>query len=320
MRMRKVPLLDSSVGLGDIVGVVVGTLVVVGASVLICNKLAEGNSDGTSPGPLVYSVGRYVGTPPNPLVGRLLLVAMGNSVGSRDVGTPPNPLVGRLLLVAMGDSVGSRDVCTPCVEVGTEEDGDMLTDGLREVDEDAASEGVDVIDGVPVGLAVDADGLVLSDGLSDGIELDDGAMERIDPLRRTLGEACSVASPLIFTSRSKPPEPAEMPIAVRAATTVLPPTTTAAVLRRRRASGVDAIMLLRMTSADESEDYAPVSFTTSCELGTRGDTSTREKRAPRTQDYNSEEDLSLSAQVVVVAPGVVLLLGSSVPRLAKKGD
>ena len=117
--MRNVPFEDSLVGLGDVVDEVLGKFVVLGAllGALASSKdLAEGNSDGTPPGPLVerlvsvavgYSVGsRDVGTPPVPLVGMLVSGVVGYSVGSRDVGTPPGLVVGRLASVALEYSVG----------------------------------------------------------------------------------------------------------------------------------------------------------------------------------------------------------------------
>ena len=93
--MRNVPLVDSSVGFEDIVGVAVGTLVAF--VMLVSRDLVEGNSD--------------------TLVGKMLFVAVGYSVGSGDAGTPGTS-VGGMLFVAVGCSVGSKDACTPGTSVG----------------------------------------------------------------------------------------------------------------------------------------------------------------------------------------------------------
>ena len=66
--------------------------------------------------------------------------------------------------------------------------------------------------------------------------------------------------------------------------------------------------MLLGSSADK-EEYATVSFKTSCELGTREDT-TQEKSASNTK-LESEEDLSLSTRSCGGLSGVVVgLLGS----------
>jgi hypothetical protein len=70
---------DSSVGFEDIVGVAVGTFVAF--VMLVSRDLVEGNSD--------------------TLVGKILFVTVGYSVGSRDDGAP-DPFVGMLLSVAVG--------------------------------------------------------------------------------------------------------------------------------------------------------------------------------------------------------------------------
>ena len=172
-----------------------------------------------------YSVGtRDVGTPPGPLVGRLVSDAVGYSVGS--VGTPPGPLVGRLISDALGYSVGSRAVGTPpgplvgmlaSVAVGAPLGARLMDDGIEGYEDDTL-------------------------GLVEGRELAVGARERIDPLRRILGPACAtLSSALLVTNRPKPPEAAAaMPIA---AATVLPPTITTVVFQRRRGVGARIILV-----------------------------------------------------------------------------
>jgi hypothetical protein len=117
--MRNVPLVDSSVGFEDIVGVAVGTLVAF--VMLVSRDLVEGNSD-TLVGKMLfvavgYSVGSKDAGTPGTSVGGMLFVAVGCSVGSKDACTPGTS-VGGILFVAVGYSVGSKDACTPGTSVG----------------------------------------------------------------------------------------------------------------------------------------------------------------------------------------------------------
>lgn len=143
----------------------------------------------------------------------------------------------------MGNSDGSNVVrysvgISVAVDIGMEEgdtDGAVLNDGCKEGTNEL--DGFDEFDGVPLGFV---------DGISEGIALVDGATDvanaRIDPLLSTLGVAETPASR--FPNRSKPPQTAAIPTAVRAAT-VHPPIIVAVVLRWRIASGVEArIMFL----------------------------------------------------------------------------